>query len=283
MTGLQDLPTDLLGYILRDFSFRQILTLRTVSKFFLQLINEEEFWQTQLSLRGMSLPSRCCGWFDGAKVVLSQVGWIGAMDSKYCKVVMDLFEQLHIPAKSFLIETSVPRLEILRCSILVVGTDAPGVPTTIKKELESVLDEAVDLGIPVIYTTFSNDMLGMLQIKGKYAVFPAGENHTTASPHKISLNSLCPPEVSSGVSILEAGKSGYHCRCLDQEEGIHTWGSWSCGCDFIRVGWKAPGRTPVVLLNMFLPSSVARSDFWPKESDFGVLLKNLIRWCLQGV
>jgi PKD repeat protein len=147
-----------------------------------------------------------------------------------------------------------------------------------------VLADYVDAGGNVVMATFSlRDSMG-LSIQGRFKtggylpVSTGGQD----SPGGLTLSvvdALHP--ILAGVNSVNGGSASYHTDNLSVTSGANLVANWSNGEPLV-VEWNPFGQGNVVVVNLYPPSSDARSDFWTASTDAALMFANALDFAAGG-
>ena len=145
------------------------------------------------------------------------------------------------------------------------------------------LADYVDAGGGVVIGVFSfHSSSGPITVQGRlrtgnYVPF----NFSGQSGGSMTLVADLPSHpILDGVSYLHNGSSGYH-HTVSTVSGATQVAHWSNSRPMVSE-WVPHGGGGVVGINMFPPSSGARSDFWNQSGDGGILMANALSFVAGG-
>ncbi len=146
--------------------------------------------------------------------------------------------------------------------------------------LGNVLADYMDAGGGVVLATFSYwvssaglGISGRIVTAGYLPFTQAGQSQGT--PLTLITDQPGHP-IFSGVSSFNGGSSSYHNNSITTTAGTTLLGHWSNGQPLVAI--KKPTTGTIVGLNLYPPSSDARSDFWVSSTDGARLMANALNF-----
>jgi PKD repeat protein len=181
-----------------------------------------------------------------------------------------------------LVNNTTPSLaSMLQYDAVLVYSDGVGFQNA--TQMGNNLADYVDAGGGVVIGVFSfHTSSGAITIQGR---FRSGNYVPLSFAGQSGGSMTLVPDIAShpildGVSYLHNGSSGYHHTCSVQS-GANLVAHWSNGRPLVAE-WNPSSAGGVVGLNMFPPSSGARSDFWNQSGDGGLLMANALSFVAGG-
>ncbi len=147
-----------------------------------------------------------------------------------------------------------------------------------------VLADYIDGGGGVVMTTFLFVNGGSLGFTGRiitdgYMPFTLDSQAQNTPLTLVPIESS--HEILAGVSSFSGGTASYHNSSITVTPGATTVANWSNGQPLVAE-WAPFGSGVVVGVNVYAPSSDARSDFWATSTDGDILFGNALVWAAGG-
>ena len=180
--------------------------------------------------------------------------------------------------QTFNIGTGTPSLSTLQAyQAVLVFTDAGALdPTTFGNNLASYINGGGGV-VNCVFATASVPIGGTFNTSTYQVVVPAGQTQNT----QLSLGTIIAPchPIIQGVTNVNGGTSSYISTSNTFTPGTQVVANWNNGSWLaaykLNVGPALARRAD---LNIYPPSSDARSDFWISSTQGALLMGNALRW-----